>query len=113
MILLWLACAIDPPGPASPGSVSSEEAAAVATLAGQASEIEALAKELTSLIDESRRQVADGRSTKEQEIAKMRELMKRIEEQNTTLQAEMTALEERVHTRAGDPTWPPEEVKKR
>ena len=113
MFLLLLACVIDQAGPATPGSISAEEAAAVSAISAQATEIDRLAGELTSLVDESRRQVADGRSTQAAEIEKMRELMDRIAEKNTALQADMSALENRVHERASDPAWPPEPVNKR
>ena len=113
MFLLLLACVIDQSGPATPGSISADEAAAVTSISTQATEIDQLAVELTSLVDESRRQVADGRSTQAAEIEKMRALMARIEEKNTALQAEMSALENRVHERAGDPAWPPTPVTKR
>ncbi len=113
---MWIflrACAIAPVEPATPGSTSSDAAAEAAQIAEQIAEVGALAHELTSLIDESRRQVEAGTSTKEDEIAKMRELMARIGEKNTALQADIARFEESVHERAGDPAWPPEPIPKR
>jgi hypothetical protein len=111
--LLSVACSVGSDAPATPGSASAQEAAQVGELAKEAAEIERLSAELTSLIDESRRQVTAGTSTREAEIAKMRALMQQIDERNTKLQAGLAAVEERVHTAAGDPAWPPEDKDKR
>jgi hypothetical protein len=105
-LLVLLACEVGAPGPATPGTPAATEAAAVADIAAQAAEVQATAHELTSLVDESRRQVADGRSTPEAEIEKMRALMARLDAQNTKLQADIEALEQRTREAAGDPAPP-------
>ena len=112
-LLLLLACEIGVPGPAPTGSPAATEAAAVADIAAQAAEVERTAHALTSLVDESRRQVADGRSTPAAEIAKMRSLMAQLDEQNQQLQAEIMALEVRTRAAAGDPAPPVEPEKRR
>lgn len=96
LLSLWLACTINPDGPATAGSPSAEHAAAARALSERAAEIEALATQLESEIDEGRRRVAAGTSTQEQEIARVRSLMAQIEEKNTALQAELTAWEQQV-----------------
>ncbi|MEC7948397.1 MAG: hypothetical protein VX265_12590 [Myxococcota bacterium] len=112
LLPLLLACNVGTPGPATTGSSAAEEVAAVADIASQAAAIEETAHALTSLVDESRRQVADGRSTPEAEIEKMRALMGQLETQNARLQSEVAALEERARSAAGDPA-PPVPVEKR
>lgn len=108
-LLLLAACSVGGEGPATPGSASADLAAATGEIAGEAREVARLAAELTALVDESRRQVESGASTREAEIAKMRTLMRQIEERNAALQARWTALEADVHTRAGDVAPPVEE----
>ncbi len=109
---LLLACALDGSGPAPAGSPAAVEAAKVGEIAEMAAEIDGLAHELTSLVDESRRQVADGRSTREAEIAKMRDLMARIETKNAALQQAVADVQARAREAAGDPA-PPQEPEKR
>lgn len=112
-LLLILACEIDAPGPAPAGSPAATEVAAVVDIAAQAAEIDETAHALTSLVDESRRQVADGRSTPAAEIEKMRELMAQLDAQNQKLQADIAALEDRTRAAAGDPAPPAEPEKRR
>lgn len=107
-LLTLLACEIGSPGPAAPGSPAATEAAAVADIAEQAAQVQATAHALTSLVDESRRQVADGRSDTDAEIEKMRALMAQLDEQNAKLQADIAALEQRTRDAAGDPAPPTE-----
>ena len=110
---LLLACTVGTDGPAAEGSASREEAHRVAEIATQATELQALSHELTSLVDESRRQVADGRSTTEAEIAKMQSLMEQIDQKNTALQAAVVDVQARAHAAAGDPAPPEPPSKKR
>ena len=113
MLLLMLACEVGAPGPAPAGSPAAKEVANAASIASQAEALQQVAHELTSLVDESRRQVADGRSTPDAEIEKMRALMADIEERNTRIQADVAALEERARSAAGDPAPPVPVVKRR
>ena len=113
LLILMLACEVGAPAPATPGTAAAAEAATVADIAEQAAAVQATAHDLTSLVDESRRQVADGRSTPEAEIEKMRLLMNRLEEQNATLQADIDALEARAREASGDPSPPVPPEKKR
>lgn len=112
LLPLLFACDVGAPGPATAGSAAAEEVAAVAGIASQAAAVEETAHALTSLVDESRRQVADGRSTPTAEIEKMRALMVQLETQNARLQADVEALEDRARSAAGDPA-PPVPVEKR
>jgi peptidoglycan hydrolase CwlO-like protein len=112
-LLLLLACEIGAPGPAPAGSPAATEVAAVSDIAAQAAKVEETAHALTSLVDESRRQVADGRSTPAAEIEKMRALMAQLDAQNQQLQADIAALEARTRTAAGDPAPPTEPEKRR
>jgi chromosome segregation ATPase len=109
MWLLLLACTLDPDEPATPGSPSAVEAEKLGQLAQQAAEIEALSTQLTAQVDESRRAVMEGRSTEPQEVARMQGLMQQIAEKDAALQAELAALEGRLHELSGDTTWPPKE----
>ena len=113
MWFLLLACAISEPGPAPEGSPSSNALVDVASVGEQAAEIEELANELTAMIDESRRQVANGQSSQAAEVEKMRSLMHQIETKNDALQITVRKIEQQAHTEAGDVTWPPEPVPKR
>ncbi len=108
--LVLSACSIGDEGPAPQGTPSATAAARAGEIADQAEEIRRLAHELTSLTDEARRQVASGASTPDAEIAKMRALAAQIEEKEAALRANLVALEEGLHTDAGDPVWPQEEV---
>jgi len=114
-LILLLACEVGTAGPATPGSPAAAETAAVEAIASQAAAVRETAHALTSLVDESRRQVADGRSTPEAEIVKMRALMAQLEEQNNRLQADIDALEGRARSAAGDPAPPvePEDPRRR
>ena len=105
-------CKIGSTGPAPQESPAYQQTEAVADVAEMAKLVQATAHELTSLVDESRRQVADGRSTPEAEIQKMRALMADIQEQNAALQAAVTAIETNTRALAGDPA-PPFEPEKR
>lgn len=111
--ILLAACEVGAPGPATEGSPAATEVTAVAAIAAQAAQVEETAHALTSLVDESRRQVADGRSTPDAEIAKMRTLMNDLDSQNRALQAEIEALEARTREAAGDPAPPSEPEKRR
>ena len=108
-LALWLGCSIDGGGPATPGSFSEAELATIEDLASQTAEIERLATQLEALTDEARRAVDAGEDQGEQ-IAKMQSLMAEINEKNSALQANVLALEERVHTDINDPAWPLEPV---
>lgn len=113
LLALLLSCALDGGGPAPAGSPAADGAAKVSEIATLAGEVDALAHELTSLVDESRRQVANGRSTREAEIAKMRALMAKIDEKNAALQDAVAAVQAEAREAAGDPAPPAEPEKKR
>lgn len=96
LLFLWLACTINPEGPATAGSPSAEHAAQARALSEHAAEIEALAAKLESEIDEGRRRVEAGTSTQEAEIDLVRGLMVQIEEKNTAIQAEVATWESSI-----------------
>ena len=102
---LWLACAVDEAGPATPASLSAAELETIAALAERTAELERLATELESLTDEARRAVEAGGDQGE-EVEKMQRLMAEINEKNAALQADVHALETRIHTSVNDPAWP-------
>lgn len=105
-MLLWLAllsCTVAPPGPATPGSASAAHAAKAAALADQAAAVEALAFELEQEVDRARDRVAEGVTTREEETAKLRALVGRVEAENTALQAAVKAWEDELPRLAGDP----------
>jgi small-conductance mechanosensitive channel len=106
LLLLTSACALGGDGPAPAGSPSAEEAAKIAEIADQATQVQELARALTVQVDESRRAVSEGRSSPEVEAPKMQALADQLEARNAALQAEILALEARLHERSGDPTWP-------
>ena len=93
---LLLGCSVGDPGPAEPTSLSAQEAKATEQVALHAAEVERLATELTALIDESRRSVEEGRSTKDVEIEKMMALIDELESSNTALQTEVQTMIERM-----------------
>jgi hypothetical protein len=110
---LLFACTVGTDDPATVGSASHDAAERVGAIATQAAELQALSHELTSLVDESRRQVADGRSTTAAEIEKMQALMAQIEAKNATLQAAVVAVQTEAHVAAGDPAPPAPPAKRR
>lgn len=108
--LLVAGCAVGDDGPAPASSPAAAAAARAATIATLAEEVRTTAHELTSLTDESRRKVEAGTSTTADEIEKMRLLTAQLEASEAKLQAELQALEDELHTSAGDPVWPQDEV---
>ena len=104
-MLLWLvlSCTIAPDGPATPGSASAEHAAKAADLAAKAASVEALAFELEQEVDRARDRVTEGTTTREEETAKLRALVERVEAENTALQAAVGAWEDELPRLSGDP----------
>ncbi len=105
-----LGCSVGDDGPAPAGSPAAEASARAARIAALAEELGTTAKALTSLTDESRRKVADGRSTTADEIEKMRLLTAQLDAKEAELRREMEALESALHAAAGDPAWPQDEA---
>jgi len=102
---LLLGCSVGDPGPAEPSSLSAQEANATEQVARQAAEVERIASELTAMIDESRRSVQEGRSTKDVEIEKMMALISELESSNAALQTEVQTMIERMPgSQVPDPT---------
>ena len=103
MIVISLSCVVGESGPASPGSVAQTELAAVKQIASQAQQIEALAREVEGLTDQAR--AAATEEERAVHVARIRELMAEVEAHNDALQDELTRLDARLHTAAGDPVW--------
>jgi len=101
LTVLLMSCSIGGEGPATPGSPAAEELAAVEQLHMQAAEIEELSGDLEGLTDNARAS-AEG-PEREAVIAQMRAVMAEISEKNAALQADVAALEGRLHEAAGDP----------
>ncbi|MDP6932834.1 MAG: hypothetical protein QGG40_07945 [Myxococcota bacterium] len=95
MLWLFLSCTLGDGGPATTGSISAREAGTVGLIAEQASELEALAKELEAACEQARNVEAAGLD-QQTEIEKMRALVTRIEELNAPIQEQVRELEERV-----------------
>ncbi len=93
--VLWTACDVGRVGPATPGSPSAEEVAAVEAIAKQAQEVERLAFELEQETDRVRRgETPDG--TQAGGVEKLQAMTAELEVANTELQADVQALEDRA-----------------
>lgn len=84
MFLFLLACTVGSEGPATPGSVSATEIRTVESMATQAGEVSNMARELEALSSKARSRI-DAGSNPADEVARMEQLMKKIE----TLEAEL------------------------
>ena len=104
LLTIMIACSVGGTGPATQGSPAAEELAAVARIQEQAEDIESLSGQLEGLTDHARA-TEDG-PERTAIIAQMRTVMAQITEKNTTLQADVEALEDRLHAAAGDPVHP-------
>ena len=104
ILTMMMACSVGGSGPASSGSPAAEELAAVARIQEQAAAVESLSGQLEGLTDHAR-STEDG-PERTAIIEQMRTVMVQITEKNAALQADVEALEERLHTAAGDPVPP-------
>ena len=102
LLSVLIACSVGGEGPAAPGSPAAEEVAAVEKIQAQAAEIKELAGDLEGLTDTARR--AGEGEARDTVIEQMRILMADIDTKNAALQADVAALEARLHASAGDPT---------
>lgn len=106
MIWWFLACVVNEGGPSSAGSSAAAAVQKIEIIQAHAQTIETLSIELESMTDDAR-QAMPGRPRREQ-IARMRQLMVQIEEENEALQTALQNLESDLHIAADDPTWPRE-----
>ena len=104
LLTVIMACTVGGSGPATPGSPAADEIATVSSIQTQAAEIEELAGHLEGLTDNAR--AAEEGPDRDAIIAEMRRVMTQIDEKNTALQADVAALEARLHEAAGDPIEP-------
>lgn len=102
LLTIMMACSVGGSGPATPGSAAADELTAVSLIQERAAEIESLSGQLEGLTDHAR-STQDG-PERAAIIAQMRTVMAQIAEKNTVLQADIEALEARLHAAAGDPT---------
>ena len=102
LLSVLIACSVGGEGPAAPGSPAAEEVAAVEKIQAQAAEIKELAGDLEGLTDTARR--AEEGEARDTVIEQMRILMADIDTKNAALQADVAALEARLHASAGDQT---------
>ena len=99
MLWLLLACTVGSTGPATEGSPSAQEAAEVGQIAETAGAIANAARELESLSKPARDRIAAG-GDPAAEVARAQMLMERITTLEAKLQADLDALETRVHEQA-------------
>ena len=104
LLTIMLACSVGGSGPATPGSTAADELGAVTRIQEHAAEIESLSGRLEGLTDQAR--ATEEGPERTAIIAQMREIMAQITEKNTVLQGDVAALEQRLHTAAGDPVLP-------
>lgn len=102
------ACTVMSEGPASQGSASATSAASAAALADRAAAIEALAHELEVQVDEGRRRMEGGQSTQEEEAARVRELVAKIEAEDAAFQEAFKAWEAEIARASGLVPPPPQ-----
>jgi cytochrome c556 len=101
LLTILMACTVGGSGPATPGSTAETELVAVQKIRDQAATIKELSGHLEGLTD-SARAAAEG-PAREEIIAQMRTVTADINEKNVRLQADVAALEARLHAAASDP----------
>ena len=99
---LMVACSVGADQPATPGSASAGHAEQAQAVEALATAVYDAAEALTSQVDESRRAVAEGRSTSATEIEKIEALNADVQAKNAALQAAIQALESDVRASARD-----------
>ena len=97
MFLFLLACTVGSEGPATPGSLSATEIQTVESMATQAGEVSNMARELEALSSKARSRIAAGSNTAD-EVARMDQLMKKIETLEAELQATNTDMLDRLQS---------------